>query len=549
MAKRATAIDLGSHSLKALQVKSGKRGLCVTRFASAPSKEGARAIAAAGISLKGAVVGLAGRDMTLRYSQVPPTPDWQLHNLMDLEIQDLAAQSGGALSADYNLLPPQDQEGGVDTVLLVLAKDDALRELERRVAEGSGTVDGFVPNCIALYNAYLKCGPIEEDSVVCLANIGHETLDIALCKGVDLLFARNLTGGGRVLDDAISAAFNVSPRKAESLKMDLLDLDPQSRGRYASGQAEKVTLAAGGAASAIVAGIQSSVAFCKSQTKIRDLALDKVLICGGSARLRGLRGMLREVLRCPVEPFDPFANADLSALPSEDAEQLSAMREEAVVALGLAAGRCDDSLYSLEILPEAVRRRKRFLERTIYNAAAVAIAVLLLLFQFRKARADLEQAEENLRVVSRQRSQAESTDRAVRALLEENRRLAAMVGHLEGAVRPLHAALRTLRAIGAHLPEQLWITRFEVGGRRSPAGQRNRPLVSFTVAGKELGGADVGEVYLKFSSDLKGDPSMPGGGVTSRPASRSGANRAATIEQEVSIDFPDAAGTAGKEVR
>ena len=26
--------------------------------------------------------------MTLRYSQVPPTPDWQLRNLMDLEIQD-----------------------------------------------------------------------------------------------------------------------------------------------------------------------------------------------------------------------------------------------------------------------------------------------------------------------------------------------------------------------------------------------------------------------------------------------------------------------------
>jgi hypothetical protein len=103
MANKATAVDIGTHSAKVLVAQTGKHGVKILRFAGLPRGEGDAAIslAQAGVPLAASVVGLAGRDMTLRYSQVPPTPDWQLRNLMDLEIQDLAQQSGGTLSADY----------------------------------------------------------------------------------------------------------------------------------------------------------------------------------------------------------------------------------------------------------------------------------------------------------------------------------------------------------------------------------------------------------------------------------------------------------------
>ena len=133
MAKRASAVDIGSHSAKVLVAQEGKHGVTVLRFAGLPTGDGATSLADADIPLKDTTCGLAGRDMTLRYSQVPPTPDWQLRNLMDLEIQDLAQQSGGNLSADYNLLPIEDEENGVDTVLLALAKDEALERLQKDV--------------------------------------------------------------------------------------------------------------------------------------------------------------------------------------------------------------------------------------------------------------------------------------------------------------------------------------------------------------------------------------------------------------------------------
>jgi Tfp pilus assembly PilM family ATPase len=516
MGNKATAVDLGSHSSKILVAQAGKHGVKLLRFAGLPrgEGEGVVSLATAGIPLAGAVCGLAGRDMTLRYSQVPPTPDWQLRNLMDLEIQDLAQQSGGSLSADYNLLPPQDPEAGVDTVLLALAKDEALDRLQGELKRGGGSVAAFVPNCTALYNAYLKCGPVEADTVVCLVNIGHQTIDLAIVKGTDLLFARNLSSGASVLDEAIASSFNVSARKAEALKKDLLDIDPQSRGRHASGQAEKVTMAATAGAGSISAAIQSSLSFCKAQTKVADLRLDRVLVAGGGARLRGIRGFLREVLRCPVELFDPFANLDLSALPPADAEQLAAMRHEAVVALGLAVGRLDDTLYSLEILPEAVRKAQRFQQRTIWNIAAGAIVAAVLGLQVMHGQQAADAATTATRTLRSRVNSAKSVHEDAAAVIEQNRRDRGLVEHLAEKALPLHGLVRVHRAVAAHLPPQLWIEKIELGSAGSSSAgsgaQKKRPVVVVEGAGKELNGVDVSRVVLDFNKKMTTDPGMAG---------------------------------------
>lgn len=530
MGKKAVAVDIGSHSAKLVVAEATKHGVRVVRFAGLPRGEGSVSLAQAGIPLQGAVCGLAGRDMTLRYSQVPPTPDWQLKNLMDLEIQDLAQQSGGSLSADYNLLPAQDEAAEVETILLALAKDEALQRLEGEIVGGRGSVAAFVPNCTALYNAFLKCGPVEPDAVVCLANIGHDTIDIALVKGTDLLFARNLGTGTKALDDAIAAAFNVSGRKAEALKKDLLDLDPQSRGRYASGQAEKVTMAVGGAATSISAAIQSSVSFCKAQTKIQDLRVDRVLLSGGGSRLRGLRGMLRETLRCPVELFDPFQNLDLSALPAEDAEQLQQMRQEAVVALGLAVGRLDDTLYALEILPEKVKKKQRFQRRTIWNIAAALLAVAVLVVHANDRKAAVAAAEgaatRTRREITNLRQIHEEADR----LVQQNAEKRAVVDLLAAQSVPLNGLLRTLRSLAAHLPPQLWVDRIEVQGG---AGKK-APAIVVQGQGKELNGVPVGAVYSEFTPEFRKDLEAAGGTVGQKtPGSSSGS----TMKFEFLVQF------------
>jgi type IV pilus assembly protein PilM len=513
MAKKATAVDLGSHGVRVLEARLGKHGVQITRFASAAASDGPAEVSGR-VAMKDCVVGLAGRAMTLKYTRVPPGPDTQLESLMELEIADMSTQSGGSLSADFNLLQIQSEDAEDETVVLALARDEALAEQTEAVASANGSIAGHVPNCVALYNAWLKCGTSDPDEVVCLVNLGHETIDLALVRGVDLLFVRNLTGGGRVLDDAIAAAFSVGSRKAEQLKKELLDLDPESRGRFASGQAEKVTMAAGGAASAFVAAVQSSLAFCKAQTGIADLRLDRVLISGGSARIRGVRGMLRESLRCPVEVFDPFEACDLSALDADGAEALEDQRYEAVVALGLAIGRIDEEAYDLTILPESVKRRRRFMQRTVWNIAAALVLVGAVYFVFSDQSAKEATAQKVLQRVRGDVSSRQAVDSDTREVLAEAERLAAANRYLAEQAVPLNGLLGTARLLQKHMPRELYVTDLSVTtprGRTRGSRGEERQLIRVVGTGKEVTGRSVGEVYDEFVAACRADTVAPGG--------------------------------------
>jgi type IV pilus assembly protein PilM len=518
MAGKSIAVDPGSYTITVLGLKDGKHGLEMTSFGAVPAKQGAQGLASLGLPLGGSVAGVAGRDMTLRYTQVPPAPDWQLRNLMELEIADLSSQSGDELSADYNLLPPTDEEADSDTILMALARNEALESVTELIGSAGGSIAAHVPNCIAIYNAYLRTHPTDEDQVVCIANIGHETIDIALAKGQDLLFARNLSGGGKVLDDAIASAFNVSSRKAATLKVELLDLDPASRGKFASGQAEKVTMAAGGASTMLVSAIQSSLAFCKQQTGQADLNLDLVLLCGGSARLRGIRGLLREALRCPVDLFDPFVSVDCSALGSDELAEFEAHRSEAVVALGLAAGAIDSSLYSLEILPESVKRRQRFFQRTIFNIAAGLVLAAVLGFMAFTANNEMDGA---VKGKSRSRallSRVEGTHRQTQKILKENTLTQELVEILVNKSLPLDGTIRVMRAL-QEIPEDLWIQTIEVSDQKgSRVGKSRTKIVHVKGKGKEVTGPAIESIFTKFAASLKSrkdlgevkTPSTPG---------------------------------------
>ncbi|MEM7198978.1 MAG: pilus assembly protein PilM [Planctomycetota bacterium] len=550
MVGKAVSVDPGTHTWKVMALKDGKRGLAVARFGAVEASEGAAGLAALGIPLRGAVAGVAGRDMTLRYTQVPPSPDWQLRQLMDLEIQDLAGQSGGNLSADYNLLPVRAEDSDFDVVLLSLVKNDALDQVADVVGEARGDVAGHVPNCIALYNAYIRTAAIDdEDEVVCLANLGNETIDLALVRGSTLLFARNLSGGCKVLDEAIAQSFNVSARKADQLKRDLLDLDPASRGRYASSQAEKVTMAAGGAASAFVSAIQSSVQFCRSQTKIDDLQLDRVLLAGGGAKLRGVRGMLRESLRCPVELFDPFEIVDTTGLPDDDAEQLKELGSEAVVALGLAISRADPQAYSIEILPEAVKRRQRFLQRTVWNIGAGVVGAAVLGFGAVQAKESLTLASTAERRVSVQRRNIEQTHEEAEKLIAGNAADRELTDAFAQRAIPLHGVLRVMRAVRDTLPDEAWLKSIEVQKPGRGRGASPRPLIVAQGEVRAIGGIDVGDAYRSFVQAFREHELMQNAGVV--PTSEDLAPDHSTFELRVDLlpDPPEASADADQEQR
>ena len=245
---------------------------------------------APGFKLSNARVGISGRDVNVRYSRVPEVPDWQLRNLMGFEVQEIGDQSGAEVASDFNLLPRPPEVAGEDVVLLAMSRESLLDEHIDGLQAAGGTIDAFSPNSVALYNAFVRYGVVQDDTVL-IASIGAESTDVVITRGADLLFARNLSGGSKLFDDALAQRLGMGAAEAESVKIDHVDLTPGARHRNPEG--EKATRSVLGAAGQITSLLQSTVMFCKSQVKLSGLKLDRVLICGGGAAVQGLPVPLR----------------------------------------------------------------------------------------------------------------------------------------------------------------------------------------------------------------------------------------------------------------
>src|SRR5258706_457913 len=248
-------------------------------------------------------IGLTGRDVNIRYTRVPRVPDWQLRNLMRFEVEEIGDQSGSGVASDFNLLPQLPEIEGEDVVLLAMAREGLLEAHAAGVKAAGGAVEAFSPNAIALYNAFLRYGVVQDETVL-LANVGYDNTDVVIVRGPDLIFARNLAGGSRLFEDALAQRLQVSATKACEIKETLVDLDPAARPGEAL--AERARDAVKGAAGQLLGLLQSTVLFCKSQIKISSLKLDRVLLCGGGAALAGLPPYLQGGLAGPARAFGSF---------------------------------------------------------------------------------------------------------------------------------------------------------------------------------------------------------------------------------------------------
>jgi len=466
----ATGVDIGTSTVKLIRGQVKDRTFQVTDFQAFanPGVDLASGWSALSGSLKKAGklrVGLTGRDCNVRYTRVPRLPDWQLRKLMRFEAAEVGGQSESTLSSDFNVLPEIPEIEGEDMVILCMARDGLLEEHSQGLAAAGGSLDAFTPNGIGLYNAFLHYGVVQDDTVL-LANIGRENIDVVLMRGTDLLFARNMSGGSKLFDEAIAERFHVDAARAEAFKIDEGTLD--MGGKFKDSNQEKAARAMAGPAGQLLSLLQSAVLFAKGQIKLSTLKADRVFLCGGGAALEGLPGFLQNAMGVPVELFDPFVVVDSSKLDPSQADLLEEHKLEAVCALGLATTASDTASYSIEILSDGVRKKRDFLQGTSFLAAAGVLALAYLGLYARNQSHELATLTTEARSLTTRLRSATSTHQQTSGLLEENRKLeskALEMFAIKGAGEQL---LRTMDLLERRLPGDFWIESLRMGAGFDP---------------------------------------------------------------------------------
>lgn len=285
-------------------------------------------LAREGLRLREVRLGVSGRDAIVRYSHLPPMPDWRLKLLMEMEIADVAERTGEPLSADHYVLR-SGPEGSL--VLVALAKDARVQEVVDGFAAVGVEVGGAVPQPVATADCHRFLGEASSVGVALVLDVSQDSTEVALVEEGELLFARSVALGA-------------------------------SRG---SGQVAQV--------------VKASLDYARGQLKRRNLAVEHVWLAGSAARNAGLSEAIGAELSVECTVFDPLADLDRSPCDPESRETADAHGPEAATAVGLAMGAVLPEATPLNLLPRAVKRALEYRHRTVWlQASAVVLGVALL---------------------------------------------------------------------------------------------------------------------------------------------------------------------------
>jgi len=347
--KAVVGLDIGSSSVKAVELKAVGKGFKVVAFAIEPVPpdsivDGAiidgAAVADAirrvfenkAFRTKEVAASLSGNAVIVKKINLPVMTAaelaesiyWEAEQYIPFDIQDV--------NLDYQILDAGTgaESTGTMDVLLVAAKKEKIADYTGVISQ-AGRVPVIVDvDAFALQNAYEVNYGLDPEAVVVLLNAGASAININILTGDQSLFTRDVSIGGNAYTEAVQKELNLPFDSAEQMK----------RGQPVDGvSAEEVAAVLHAMTENVLLEIQKTFDFFKA-TASSD-RIDRIVLSGGASRVDGFVAALQERFNTSVEVFDPFKKIafDAARLGITDAEGLI---PTAAVAVGLALRRVGD---------------------------------------------------------------------------------------------------------------------------------------------------------------------------------------------------------------
>jgi type IV pilus assembly protein PilM len=348
MAKNCIGLDLGSSAIKVVQLKQYKRGVQLVNFGIEPvppqaivdgSVMNSGAVADAITSLfsklrirqKEVSLAISGHSVIIKKIAVPVMTPEELDEQIHWEAEHHIPFAKDDVEVDHQILAAEAGQNQME-VLLVAAKKEVVSDYTSLAREAHLNPVVVDVAAFSLQNCFeLNYGVPNE--TVALLNVGASisTINI-ISKGVST-FTRDMTIGGNSFTEEIQKHLNVGYEEAEAYKCGGTagdEIVPQEVDEILRQQAE------------VMAGeFQRSFDFYLATTA--EGQIDKIYLCGGSARVPALRSAIEQRARIPLEIMDPFRGVTIDE-SRFDMEYVQLQAPMAAVAMGLALRSEGDSL-------------------------------------------------------------------------------------------------------------------------------------------------------------------------------------------------------------
>lgn len=338
--KLTIGLDIGSHSVKACQMIPAKEGFKLVNLGSAslppdsvedgvlqdPEAVGevvSKLIKNLKLKGKKVSISISGYSVIVKKINLAAMEEDELASHIQAEAEQYIPFDIEEVFLDFVDLKTNVDEDDRTDVMLVAAKKEVVNSyLEMLEKAGLNTIIVDV-DAFALENAY-AANYGGEDENVALVDIGASKMNINIvAKGTSVL-ARDVVLGSKLLTESIQNHFGITPEEAEALKtgttpagdkkQELDDLFVSTCNQW-------------------VAEAKRALDFYYSNYP--DDTIDKIVISGGGAKVKGLAKLFTEETGVKTEVFNPFVTAE-SDSNKVDPDYLRAIGPEMALSTGLA---------------------------------------------------------------------------------------------------------------------------------------------------------------------------------------------------------------------
>ncbi len=342
-------LDIGSGSVKVLQLKEAKGKLKVDRFGMKvlPAEmivdgaimDGLGVVTVikelAGeqkLSNKNVALSISGTSVIVKKVTLPFMADEDLDKQIKFEAEQYIPFDINDVYLDYHrFVPYAEQPAGQEDmeVLLVATKKDKLNDYANAVREA-----GLIPKVVdvdafAIENMYCQNYEVAAGEVAALVNIGASVMNINVLKGGVSVFTRDITVGGNRYSERIQQDLGLSPEDAETAKKGKL---PGSNEAALNEAIQAVDME-------VATEIGRSFDYFRTTAPEEEIA--KIILSGGCAKIKTLPPRISEQVGIETIVANPFEKLDTTSLKMSP-EDLADSSAEAGVVVGLALRREGD---------------------------------------------------------------------------------------------------------------------------------------------------------------------------------------------------------------
>jgi type IV pilus assembly protein PilM len=346
-AKSIVGLDIGSSSIKAVELKKSKGEIAVAALGVEPlgsdivvdsmivdsgsvSSAIAKLFTEQKIKAKAVATSVSGHSVIVKKIPMQTMTDSELADSINTEAAQHIPFDIADVNIDFQILSEPTGEPQMDVLLVAVKKDKILNYTN--VLSLAGKSPAIVDiDAFALQNCYEYNYEPAPGTTVALLNLGASVMNINIVKGTTPLFTRDVSVGGNQYTDSLQKELDLGFDDAEALKLG-------QRVGTVSEDAKLPILQQ--VTEIIVLEIQKTFDFFRATAAGEHI--ERIYLAGGSSKVPGLVEALRQEFSLPVEVLNPFQRISAADVAVPEPDFVEQHAGQLAVAVGLALRSFED---------------------------------------------------------------------------------------------------------------------------------------------------------------------------------------------------------------